>query len=124
MYLDRLDGRITQEFFDKHSASWRREQDGLQRKIQDIQKATPAPIDKGHRYMLRLTSRASELFLQQRGPAYRVRPTLCGLIVERTSRFRSHVAVLSHRHANRRGKREIVSKVWLPKAIPNLRPFG
>ena len=64
MYLDKLDGRITQEFFDKQSAAWRSEQDGLQRKIQEVQKATPAPIDQAVD-MLRLTSRASELFLQQ-----------------------------------------------------------
>jgi hypothetical protein len=64
MYLDKLDGRITQEFFDKQSATWRSEQDGLQRKIQETLKATPAPIDQALD-MLRLTSRASELFLQQ-----------------------------------------------------------
>ena len=64
MYMDKLDGRITQEFFDKQSANWRREQDGLLRKIQDIQKATPAPIDQAVD-TLRLTSRASESFLQQ-----------------------------------------------------------
>ncbi|MGA7415172.1 MAG: recombinase family protein [Bryobacteraceae bacterium] len=64
MYLDKLDGRITQEFFDKQSATLRREQDGLQRKVQDIQRATLAPIDYAVD-MLRLTSRASELFLQQ-----------------------------------------------------------
>lgn len=64
MYLDKLDGRISQEFFDNQSAAWRREQDGLQRKIQDIQKATPAPIDQAVD-MLRLTSRASGLFLKQ-----------------------------------------------------------
>jgi hypothetical protein len=64
MYLDKLDGRITQEFFDKQSATWRREQDGLLRKIQDIQKATLAPVDQAID-MLRLTSRASEVFLQQ-----------------------------------------------------------
>ncbi len=64
MYLDKLDGRITQEFFDKQSAGWRFEQDGLQRKIQDVQKATPAPIEQAVD-VLRLTSRASELFLQQ-----------------------------------------------------------
>src|SRR6266513_2233383 len=34
------------------------------RKVQDIQKAAPAPIDHAID-MLRLTSRASELFLQQ-----------------------------------------------------------
>ena len=46
MYLDKLDGRIRQEFFDKHSTTWRGEQDGLWRKIQDIQKTTPAPVDQ------------------------------------------------------------------------------
>ncbi len=62
MYLDKLDGRVNQEFFDKYSATWRGEQDGLQPKIQDIQKAAPAPIDQAVD-MLRLTSQASELFL-------------------------------------------------------------
>lgn len=38
MYLDKLDGRITQEFYEKHSAVWRREQDGLLRKIQDTER--------------------------------------------------------------------------------------
>ena len=64
MYMDKLDARINQEFFDRNSANWRREQEGLLRKIQDIQKATPAPVDQAID-MLRLTSRASELFLQQ-----------------------------------------------------------
>jgi hypothetical protein len=41
----------------------RTEQDGLLRKIQDIQKAAPAPSDQAID-MLRLTSRASELFFQ------------------------------------------------------------
>jgi site-specific DNA recombinase len=39
MYMDKLDGRITQEFFDKQATALRREQDGLLRKIQGIQKA-------------------------------------------------------------------------------------
>ena len=64
MYLDKIDGRITQEFFDKQSATWREEQDRLLRKIQDVQNSTPAPVDQAVD-MLRLTSRASELFLQQ-----------------------------------------------------------
>jgi DNA invertase Pin-like site-specific DNA recombinase len=64
MYLDKLDGRITQEFFDKQTAAFRREQDGLQHRIQDSQNAAPAPVDQAID-MLRLTSRAGELFLQQ-----------------------------------------------------------
>jgi hypothetical protein len=64
MYMDKLDGRITQEFFDKQATTWRREQDGLFRRIQDIQRTMPAPVDQAID-MLRLTSRAGELFLQQ-----------------------------------------------------------
>jgi site-specific DNA recombinase len=64
MYMDKLDGRITQEFFDKQAATLRREQKVLLCEIQDIQKATPAPVEQAID-MLRLASRASELFLQQ-----------------------------------------------------------
>jgi DNA invertase Pin-like site-specific DNA recombinase len=64
MYMDKLDGRITQDFFDKQAAMLRREQDGVLHKIQDIQKAAAARVDEAID-MLRLTSRASELFLEQ-----------------------------------------------------------
>jgi hypothetical protein len=64
MYTDKLDGRITQEFFDRNSATWRGEQEVLLRKIRNIQTAAPALIDQAID-MLRLMSRASELFLQQ-----------------------------------------------------------
>ena len=64
MYMDKIDGRISQEFFDKRAATLRGEQHGLLRQIQDIEKATLAPVDQAID-MLQLTSRASELFLQQ-----------------------------------------------------------
>jgi len=64
MYIDKLDGRITQEFFDRNSVTWRSEQESLLQKIRNIQIAAPLPIDQAVD-MLRLTSRASELFLQQ-----------------------------------------------------------
>jgi DNA invertase Pin-like site-specific DNA recombinase len=63
-YLDKLDGRITAEFFDQRSAEWRREQEGLLRKIHDIQAAAPAPIEQAID-ALRLTSQACQLFQQQ-----------------------------------------------------------
>jgi len=81
MYLDKLHGRIGQEFFDKHSSTWRRDQDELLRKVQDIQEATPAPVDQAYD-MLNLTSRASELFLGQ--PAAEQR-RLLQVIVENAS---------------------------------------
>lgn len=64
MYMNKLDGRITAEFFDQRSAAWRGEQDALLRKIQDTQRATPAPVDQAINIM-QLTSRACELFTQQ-----------------------------------------------------------
>lgn len=64
MYIDKLDGRITAGFYDAHAADWKREQEALQRKIQDIQRAAPAPVDQAID-MLRLTSQACQLFLQQ-----------------------------------------------------------
>jgi site-specific DNA recombinase len=81
MYMDKLDGRITPAFFDQQAATMRREQDGLMRKIQEIQRAMPVPIDEAID-MLRLTSRASELFLQQ--PASEQR-RLLRTVVEKAS---------------------------------------
>lgn len=66
MYLDKLDGRVTEDFFDQKAAEWRNEQDDLLTKIHDIQRATPAPVDQAID-MLRMTSRAAELFLEQSG---------------------------------------------------------
>lgn len=57
MYLDKLDGRITPEFFDERAAAWRREQDELLRKIQEAQQTAPAPVDQAID-MLGLTSNA------------------------------------------------------------------
>ena len=64
MYLDKLDGRVAQDFYDEKAAEWRTEQGDLLRKIRNIQCAAPAPIDQAVD-VIRLTSRASELFLEQ-----------------------------------------------------------
>ena len=70
MYLDKLDGRISQEFFDQRADEWRREQDGVLRKIQEMQKATPASVDEAVDAMC-LTSQACQSFLQQSGAEQR-----------------------------------------------------
>jgi site-specific DNA recombinase len=64
MYTDKLDGRITSEFFDENAADWRREQQALLQKIQDTRNAGPVPLDDAID-MLTLTSRAAESFLGQ-----------------------------------------------------------
>jgi site-specific DNA recombinase len=64
MYVDKLDGRITQTFFDQRAAEWRGEQDVVLRKIQEIQVAAPAPVDQAID-VVHLTSQSCQLFLQQ-----------------------------------------------------------
>jgi len=108
MYLDKLDGRITQEFFDKQSATSRRDQDALLCKIQEIQKATPAPIEEAID-MLRLTSRMSELFLQQ--PAIEQRKLLQTVVEKAAWRDRTLRTMLFEpfeilRHSNRESNRK------------------
>ena len=70
MYDDKLDGRISQELFDQKAADGRSQQEMLLRKIQELQHAAPAPIEEAID-MLRLTSRAAELFLAQPAPEQR-----------------------------------------------------
>jgi hypothetical protein len=62
MYLDKLDARITQEFFYKQAGQSRDEQNALVLKIQDILEAAPVPVNQAIDIM-GLISRASELFL-------------------------------------------------------------
>ena len=70
MYMDKLDGRIAQEFFDKQAGQMRGEQDASLRKIQDIRKAAPVSVDQGID-MTGAMSRDTELFLEQPGAEQR-----------------------------------------------------
>ena len=108
MYMDKLDGRISQEFFDRTSAAKRDEQRALLQKIQEIQTAAPTPINQAVD-ILRLTSRASELFLQQAAAEQR---RLLGVVLKnaawrdgelRTSLFEPFEIL---RHSNRESHRQ------------------
>jgi site-specific DNA recombinase len=133
MYLDKLDGRITEELFDRNSAAWRRDQQVLQRKIQNIQNAAPAPIDQALD-MLRLTSRASELFRDQASVEQR---RLLQVVLEkaawqegelRTSLFEPFEIL---RHSNQESSRKEKEndgsgcdlKIWLP-SLDTFRTFA
>jgi site-specific DNA recombinase len=125
MYMDKLDGRVTQDFFDQYAAEWRGEQGALLRQIRDIQAAAPAPVDAAIDLM-DLTSRASELFMQQ-PPAEQRR--LLQVVVEkaawqdgalRTTLFEPFEIL---RHSNRESYRKENEntgsgrdlEVWLPR---------
>jgi site-specific DNA recombinase len=133
-YMDKLDDRITQEFFDKQAATLRREQNGISCKIQEIQKAALAPIDQAID-RLRLTSRASELFLQQSGSEQR---RLLQTIVEKstwkegalqTALFEPFEILRHSNHESHRKENETLGsgrdlEIWLRKQVSNFRPIG
>jgi DNA invertase Pin-like site-specific DNA recombinase len=66
MYVDKLDGRISSEFFDQHAAGWRAEQARLLRHIDDHQAANKNYMDEGIN-LLELVSEAHRLFEKQQG---------------------------------------------------------
>ena len=120
----KIEGRREQEFFEKQSATWRREQDGLLLKIQEIQNATPAPIDQAVD-MLKLTSQTSELFLAQ--PASEQRRFLQTVVEKaawqdsalRTTLFEPFEILRHSNQESNRKEKEIAgsgrdSGIWLP----------
>lgn len=64
MYVDKLDGRIDNGFFDRKSAEWRTEQDRLLRDVATHQSANRTYIEEGVQ-LLRLADRAHTLFERQ-----------------------------------------------------------
>ncbi|MDY6893772.1 MAG: recombinase family protein [Chloroflexota bacterium] len=64
MYIDKLDGRIDNTFFDHKAAEWRANQDRMLRDIEQHQKANQTYIDEGIR-ILELARSASALFEKQ-----------------------------------------------------------
>jgi site-specific DNA recombinase len=61
MYMDKLDGRIDQKFFDQKSREWKKEQDDIFRKIERHQKADRSYLDEGVK-LLELAQRAVTLY--------------------------------------------------------------
>lgn len=64
MYVDKLDGRIDTEFFDRMSAEWRAEQDRCVREIERHSAADQSYLEEGLR-VLELAKNAQRLFDKQ-----------------------------------------------------------
>lgn len=64
MYVDKLDGKIDQAFYDRRAGEWRSEQDRLLRAIEEHQAANRTYLDEGVA-LLELAGRAYELFRKQ-----------------------------------------------------------
>lgn len=64
MYVDKLDGKVPLDFYDKKSAEWRYEQAEIHRKMEKHDNADDAYMDEGIK-ILELSNRAWELYQKQ-----------------------------------------------------------
>jgi site-specific DNA recombinase len=64
MYVDKLDGKIDEGFYDRRAGEWRSEQDRLLRAVEEHQAANRTYLDEGVQ-LLELASRAYDLFVKQ-----------------------------------------------------------
>ena len=64
MYVDKLDGRIDEVFYDRKEGEWRSEQDRLLRAVEELRSANRTYLDEGVQ-LLELAGRAYELFRKQ-----------------------------------------------------------
>ncbi len=64
MYIDKLDGRIDVQTYDRLSGEWRSEQDRILRSIEEHQNANEVYLEDGVQ-LLELASRCQELFARQ-----------------------------------------------------------
>lgn len=64
MYVDKLDGKVAEEFFLRNSEAWRKEQDELQGTINAHLSANRSYMDEGIR-VLELAQKAHALYLEQ-----------------------------------------------------------
>jgi site-specific DNA recombinase len=64
MYVDKLDGRVSQEFFDRKNTDWRAEQAEILHKIEKHQNANCSYLEEGVRF-LELAQKAVSLYEKQ-----------------------------------------------------------
>ena len=131
MYVDKLDGRVDNGFFDRKSKEWRTQQDQVQLDIGRHQAASEAYIEEGVR-ILELAASAHELFIQQ-DP--REKRRLLNLLVsnctwangELSAEFRQPfdmlaVAATAHQEKKAAGlASDDLSAIWYPRQDSNLR---
>jgi hypothetical protein len=70
LYADRLDGRIAVSMYDSKAGEYRAQQQTILRALAEIRTTAPAPIEDAL-HLIRLTSRAASLFLEQEGSEQR-----------------------------------------------------
>ena len=134
MYVDKLDGRVDDAFFDKMSAEWRAEQSRCLREIDRHQDADKSYMDEGVQ-ILELARSAQRLFEQQEP---REKRRLLNFLLSNCSwedgeviaAFRQPFDLLAQTTAiAARGEagntaNSAKSEIWLPGPDSNQRPSG
>jgi site-specific DNA recombinase len=134
MYVDKLDGKINDDFFERMSAEWRAEQDRCLREIERHQTADQSYLEEGLR-ILELARNAQRLFEKQEP---REKRRLINFVVsnsswkggELTVSLRQPFDLLAETaaveaQAAREGRPDWTkSEIWLPGPDSNQRPTG
>jgi len=134
MYLDKLDGRVEADFYDRKAAEWRRELDRLGAAIDERQATARSYLPEGVR-LLELARRAPELFETQEP---REKRRLLNFLLSNCSwkdgtlhaEFRQPFDMLAITATASRtddacpGGIDAISKDWLLRRDSNLQPSG
>jgi site-specific DNA recombinase len=134
MYVDKLDGNVDGDFFDRMSGEWRAEQDRCLREIERHQTADQSYLEEGVR-ILELARNAQRLFGKQEP---REKRRLLNFVVsncswkggELTAALRQPFHLLAETtaiaaQAARDGRGDLTkSEIWLPGPDSNQRPTG
>ena len=64
MYVDKLDGKVGERFYEQKSAEWREDQKDILRRLEEHQDASQSYMDEGIALM-ELANRAADLFAEQ-----------------------------------------------------------
>ena len=132
MYVDKLDGRIDADFFDRMAAEWRGEQQKCLQLIREHQDANQTYLDEGIQ-LLELAQKAGKLFRQQSSGEKR---RLLDFVLSNstwkdgrlTAEYRQPFDLLAENviafEAKKRveGKKAPISDNWLPGTGSNRRP--
>ena len=132
MYVDKLDGRIDTDFFDRKAAEWRSEQQKCLELIRGHQDANQTYLDEGIR-LLELAQKAGSLFRQQSSAEKR---RLLGFVLSNctwkdgklTAEYRQPFDLLAKNVIALETKKPAertqtgISDIWLPGTGSNCRP--
>ena len=132
MYIDKLDGRVTADFFDRKAGEWRAEQSECLRLIQDHQDANQTYIEEGVR-LLELAQKAGTMFRKQSSAE---KHRLLGFVLSNCSwkdgklaaKYRQPFDLLAENANTLRTKKPAertqtgISANWLPELGSNQRP--